>query len=402
MKQNMKRQTGLLYLCEALFAFRMIDSVWVIFLLDRGYTLAQVGLAEGVMHMTSMVCEIPTGMAADLFGRKRTLILAGIAGMCSGILMGLDGWSGWIYVGMMFSALSYNLVSGTQEALVYDSLLEAGQEEKYRNVWSGINVTGRVSRAIACALSPAALAIGYRCTYGITALLCLGAAVSLIGVREPSVTELQKNREKFRLYELQNRIGNHVLNTLQFMRLHPRTMCKIFADAAISCPCYLILMYLQEHLVNCGWPKSYIGISILLVSVAGAAGSGFSGKYRITVRKTVFLCGMASGIGTLLAGSRSIPVILFGACAVQISEGFSFIAISENVNRDFTSDQRATLISVDSMMYSVLMVAASPLTGWLGSQYGVAAPFYLLGGLLAAGTAVYGVCGVRSLWEKDR
>ncbi len=391
MRWNVKRQTGFLYLYEALLSFRMIDAVWVIFLLDRGYSLAQVGLAEGVMHMTSLICEIPTGMAADLFGRKRTLIFAGIAGMCSGILMGLDGWSGWIYVGMMFSALSYNLASGTQEALVYDSLLEAGRENRYRKVWSGINVTGRISRAAACALSPVAIAIGYRYTYGITVLLCLGAAVLMIGVYEPVVTKEQRNRAKYRLCETGERIRKHVLETLRFMRSHPRTMCKIFADAAISCPCYLILMYLQEHLVNCGWPKSLIGIPILLISVAGAAGSYLSGRYSMTIRKTVLVCGLAGGIGTFLAGSSMIPVVLLGACAVQISEGFSFIVISENVNRDFTSDQRATLVSVDSMMYSLLMVAASPVTGFLGSRYGASASLYLLGGILTFGTAAYGI-----------
>lgn len=391
MRWNMKRQTGFLYLFEALLSFRMIDAVWVIFLLERGYSLTQVGIAEGVMHMASLICEIPTGMAADLFGRKRTLMFAGIAGMCFGILMRMDGWSGWVYVGMVFSALSYNLASGTQEALVYDSLLEAGQENRYRKVWSGINVTGRISRAVACALSPAAIAIGYRYTYGITAILCLGAVFLMTGVHEPIVTEAQRNRKQYRLCEAWERIRDHTADTFRFIRSHPRTMCKIFADAAISCPCYLILMYLQEHLVNCGWPKSLIGIPILLISVAGATGSYLSGRYSMTIRKTVFVCGLVSGIGTFLGGSSMIPVILLGACAVQISEGFSFIAISENVNHDFTSDQRATLVSVDSMMYSFLMVAASPITGFFGSRYGAASPFYLLGGILAVGAAAYGI-----------
>ena len=115
----------------------------------------------------------------------------------------------------------------------------------------------------------------------------------------------------------------------------------------------------------------------------------------MTIRKTVLVCGLAGGIGTFLAGTSMIPVVLLGACAVQISEGFSFIVISENVNRDFTSDQRATLVSVDSMMYSLLMVAASPVTGFLGSRYGAASPFYLLGGMLAAGAAAYGMIILR-------
>ena len=82
---NIKRQIRLLYVYEAIICFRMVDVVWVIFLLGRGYSLAQVGLAEGVYHVTSMIFEVPSGMAADLFGRKRTLVLSGIAGMCSGM-----------------------------------------------------------------------------------------------------------------------------------------------------------------------------------------------------------------------------------------------------------------------------------------------------------------------------
>ena len=43
---NIKKQTGLLYLYEAIICFRMVDVVWVIFLLGRGYSLAEVGIAE--------------------------------------------------------------------------------------------------------------------------------------------------------------------------------------------------------------------------------------------------------------------------------------------------------------------------------------------------------------------
>lgn len=409
MKWNIRRQTGLLYLCELLYSFRMVDAVWVIFLLERGYSLAEAGLAEGVMHSTSMICEIPTGMLADLFGRKRTMILSGIAGMCSGIFMSLDGWRGWIYVGMMFSAFSCNLLSGTQEALVYDSLLEAGQERMYRKVWSGISVTGRVSRAAACAMSPVAIAIGYRHTYGVMVVLCFSAVLLMMWVQEPAVTETQKRRIKNHPAEetvsltgsypgkMVQRIRTHVAQTVRFVCAHPLVMCRIFADAAIACPCYLILMYLQEHLVNCGWPKAFIGIPVLVISMAGAVGASVAAKSSMGIKKAVLVCGLFGGIGTCLTGAQQIAVILFGACAAQFSEGFSGILVSESVNQDFTSDQRATLVSIDSMMYSVLMVAASPVTGFLGSRFGVEASFYLLGSILSAGTVLY---GITLIWKK--
>lgn len=393
---NIKKQTVLMYLYEAALAFRMVDAVWVIFLLERGFSLAEVGIAEGVYHITSMLFEVPSGMAADLFGRKRTLILSGIVGMCSAVFMTLEGFRGFVYCGMIFSALSLNLASGTEEALIYDSLLEAGRESGYKKVWSNISLIARTASALSCLASPIAIMMGYRYTYYISVFLYLCTVIFVLPVREPAVTERQKLRteketgKRYRegLHELGRRWKQHIGETVTFIRKNPKTMAKLFADAALGCPCYLIMMYLQEHLVNCGWPKSFIGIPLVVIPLAGALGTRIAAKNRSRLSKALLLCGIISGIGTCLVGSNVLIVVLIGACVVRMCEGFSEITVSENVNREFSSDYRATLVSVGSMCYSVLMVAASPVTGFLGDHYSVNAAFYLLGGGLLAATAV--------------
>lgn len=417
---NIKKQTVLMYLYEAALAFRMVDAVWVIFLLERGFSLAQVGIAEGIFHITSMIFEVPSGMAADLFGRKRTLLLSGFVGICSAVFMTIEGWAGFVYCAMVFSALSLNLASGTEEALVYDSLLEAGSEEKYKRVWANISLIARVASAFACAASPIAIMIGFKYTYYISAFLYLCTILFVLPVREPAVTQKQKMRtgqasakrrgisseaqetegqkagrisavRKHEIQSVKHELGKrwkrHVRGTAVFIRENPKTMLKLFADAALGCPCYLIMMYLQEHLVNCGWPKSFIGIPLLVIPLAGATGTRIASKNRSSLRKALLFCGIISGIGTYLVGSNVLVIVLAGACIARMCEGFSEITVSENVNRDFSSDYRATLVSVGSMCYSVLMVAASPATGFLGDHYSVNAAFYLLGGGLLAATA---------------
>ncbi len=39
----------------------------------RGFSLAEIGLAEGFFHLVSILGELPSGLAADLLGRKRVL-----------------------------------------------------------------------------------------------------------------------------------------------------------------------------------------------------------------------------------------------------------------------------------------------------------------------------------------
>ena len=419
---NIKKQTFLLYLYDLLISFRLIDTVWVLFLLDRGYTLAQVGIAEGVFHITSMLFEIPSGMFADLFGRKKTLLLSGTAGIFSSFFMALDGWSGWIYFGMICSALAFNLASGTQEAIVYDSLLEGKCEDRYKKVWANMSVIGRVAQAAACAASPIAIAMGYRYTYLVMGILGCGTVLSAAGMKEPVLNpekcpESLKSRETEGeaiekttgkvagkisradhrdirvndLWDIIKKVRQHIIDTAIFIREHPRTMCKLLADAAVACPCYLLMMYLQNHLVECGWPKAWIGMPILLIPLAGAIGAWIAAKNKSSLFRAMLVCGIAGGIGTCLAGSKILLVTLSGACIARMCEGFSEIIVSENTNREFTSEQRATLVSIDSMFYSVLMVVASPLTGVIGNQYSTSAVFFVLGGTLLGATVLLGL-----------
>ena len=55
------------------------------------------------------------------------------------------------------------------------------------------------------------------------------------------------------------------------------------------------------------------------------------------------------------------------------------------MNAEFPSDQRATLVSVDSMTYSLLMIPAAPLVGLAGDITGRAGAGLALLGRRAAG-----------------
>ena len=47
-----------------------LTGAWVAILAARGFTLVEIGIVETVFHITSLVFEIPSGVLADVFGRK--------------------------------------------------------------------------------------------------------------------------------------------------------------------------------------------------------------------------------------------------------------------------------------------------------------------------------------------
>ena len=145
---NLQKQLRCVYLHAFFSTLRFTDAVWVALLAARGFSLAEIGLAEGVFHLTSLLCEVPSGMAADLLGRRRTLIFGGVLGVFSALAMASAPGLGLICTAMALKALGYNMLSGTAEALIYDSLKMAGREKDYIKVDANASICMKIATAL--------------------------------------------------------------------------------------------------------------------------------------------------------------------------------------------------------------------------------------------------------------
>ena len=74
---NIYRNIPLDYIFTFLKNLDMSTSVWVLYLAFKGMNLWQIGILEGVYHITSMICEIPSGAAAERIGLSGTFLLLG-------------------------------------------------------------------------------------------------------------------------------------------------------------------------------------------------------------------------------------------------------------------------------------------------------------------------------------
>ena len=139
-KRTYKRNIPLLAGLEFTSYFG-ITSFWILFFIQNGLSLLQIGLLESIFHGTSLLCEIPSGMLADRFSYKTNLYLARLASIGSSILILFGQGNFWIYsLAMMVSAWSYNFDSGTSTAFLYDSAVEAGQKDRYLQISSFLSV----------------------------------------------------------------------------------------------------------------------------------------------------------------------------------------------------------------------------------------------------------------------
>ena len=379
---NLQKQLRCVYLHAFTSTLHFTDAVWVALLAARGFTLAQIGLAEGVFHGVSLLCEVPSGMAADLLGRRRTLIFGGALGVVSAATMAFAPSLAFICAGMGLKALGYNLLSGTTEALTYDSLKAAGRERDYIKVDAKASIFMKLASALGALASLLAGVLTSAGYYLADAAVSAVSALAAANLTEPVVTDEQAAREKHILQELPARLRVHILDSLDCLCSSTPARRIIMADAVISLPSYLTSMFVQQRLTQQGWAMEWLFLPGLLAGAAGMAGASLGRRlHPKRLRALYFGCALLCAAG---------PVLVQGALSVW------FLHSMQRLNDAIPSDRRATLISVDSMAYSLLMIPASPLVGLVGDLTGqagaglcVLCALVVVSGLAAAGKTRY-------------
>ena len=222
-KFHVKKQIRNLYFITAIGSFQIAGASWVALLALRGFSIVQIGILESIFHVVSMCFEIPSGVVADVFGRRKTMIISQYLTLISGTFMILSNsfWTVALAIGL--SALSYNFSSGTREALAYDSLKKADREAQYEKFASTEMMLYRISNSTATLCAGLALFLGYRIAYGID--LAVGLVTLIFAYRLTEVPANEKRCEDPILVQLQN----CVKDSFAFLRENRKTRGIIVA-----------------------------------------------------------------------------------------------------------------------------------------------------------------------------
>lgn len=370
-KFNIKAQIHKLYTLTMVGYFRIAGASWVALLALRGFSMLEIGMLESIFHIVSSWFEIPSGVVADVFGRKKTMVLASLVSFVSGLLMILSNnfWSVAFAIG--FSALSYNLESGTREALAYDSLKFAGQEEKYNKFASTEMMLYRITSSTATLCAGFALWLGYRKAYAfdiVFSLMAIGIACSLneVSVSNDENTDNKENNNPNanKNTKIVYRFKNVITESWHFMIINKKARSIMVINALIGAVSTLVLFFLQAKLPLAGLNDALLGPALFVMGLGaafGAKAAGFFPKWKY--KKYI----ITSSIGVIFAFAMvftELPyVMVLGGFAGSFFDDFIEVRTDIILNEMIPSEQRATLISVNSFMFSIVMIVMSTLMG---------------------------------------
>ena len=366
------------YISNFLQNLNMQSSVWVLYLAYCGMNLAEIGLLEGIYHATSIVCEVPSGAAADLFGRKKCMVLSRICIALSCIIM-LFSAHFWLFaVSFMMQALGNNLNSGSEEALIYDSMKALGKEEHYMGVYGRLNVVIEVSQQLAAVMGGILAEYSFAWCY---AACCVIAVTALIPVL--FMTEVPPG-EKTEKSPADSLVAKHFRTSVQILKSDVRILNMIVFYAVVFAGGTVLFFYSQQYYAELGYSKIGISIIMLIAGVVSCMGA-LAGKrlFLKMGKKLVLLAGVCIAAAFICYGFQNVSVSVAAFAIAEFFNSALYLVQSDSFNTLIPSGQRATLISVDSMCFSVAMIVMFPLTGALADMWGLAAVFAGTGVLLA-------------------
>lgn len=358
MKKAYKRNILLDYIHTFIRNLNFTHGIWMVYLaVYKDFSLLDLGIFEGIFHVTSITMEIPTGMVGDLVGRKFSRVLGVFSFLIyiSLILFSNQFWL--IALGFFFCGLSYTFESGSGDALIYDSLIELGEQDKYMKVQGIKEILYQLSTSIALFIGGYIAVEHYNLNFQIMFLVFVVSLIPILMMREISLNSHRKRKNfKTLVYE-------HFINSTKTVFGNKKLLFLIIIGALLAAPVTSLFFYLQNHLTNIGYDISEIGIILGLHSVAGAAGGYLAHIIERKFKEKLILYIVPVFIVTLLWLVLFDRIIFIPFILLGFFDSIFFVVLNDYMNKLISSEIRATVLSFGSLAFSIIMILVFPLLG---------------------------------------
>jgi MFS family permease len=173
------------YAFQVVNDFSFTAGIWIIFLQSRGFSLAEIGLAESAFHLAPVTLELPSGSIADVLGRKWSMTAGALLIAGSTALMFVAD-SLWLLLPAMYlNGAAYAFRSGAQQAFLFDSLGSEPTGTRFTTLLGKLNAVAYVAIAATTALGATLAERDYAWPFGFAVGAGLAAAWLAVGLKEP-------------------------------------------------------------------------------------------------------------------------------------------------------------------------------------------------------------------------
>lgn len=377
----------------------------VLLMLDRGLSLSTIAIVGAVYGVTVAVLELPTGGLADVLGRRPVLVASAVAGAGGLLLLGLGDTVALLMASAVLRGTARALSTGPLEAWYVDTVharhgreadlttgLAGGAVAASLALGAGTLIGGLLPLALDDSGPLPALAVPVLLAAGVEILRAVlttrlsepphprpaGIAVlrSVPGTVAAGLRVAVRDRVLTRVLLAAGGAGV-ALGTIEL--LTPAWLGRITASEPSAAATYALV-------AAAGFGADALGARLAGWSVRRCGSHARAAAAGVTVSALALggLAGCASLRGT------SVTVLAgLAYCLLFVGFGAAFPAQAQLLHERVDAGERATILSVQSLLMQLVGAVAVPLIGWQAAQHGIAVGYALSALILLASAGLF-------------
>ncbi len=365
MEARLQKNIKLIYWID--FGWMMILPLAVIvpYFQSKGLSMQEVFEVQAVFSGAVLLMELPSGYVADLLGRKKTILLATFFHAVTFTIFPLARGYWDIVIIEIFMALGVSLFSGTDVALIYDSMDALGKGKEQSRLVGQQIFYKQMGETLA------ALIGGWLAIYGLSTVVWANAFL----IWTPFILAFfltEPPRKKMSTSGHRENMG-YIYKSL--FKQGPLLILIILNTIVYGLATLIAVWSFQPFWKEIGFSLSSFGYLWALsnITVALVARKAHIIEVNFGSTKSLILMAVLPVFGYFLMAfvtgqETSWQWMLIGASACMIFQtcrGLGQVLLKNALNSRVEGDMRATANSVTSLGMRVLFIGLGPLMGYL-------------------------------------
>lgn len=336
-------------------------------------SMHDIFLLKAIYSVAVVLMEIPSGWMADVWGRKKTLILGSILG-CTGFLIYSFSYGFIAFIlAEVILGIGHSFVSGADSAMLYDSLKADDKTNRYTKEEGRITSFGNFAEAIAGVIGGFLAALSLRTPFYFqfaVAATAIPAALTLVEPKFKSTKHIQS-------------VKNLVTNIRKTLSVNQNLRISILLSAVTGTATLTFAWLVQPFFKAIELPVEMFGIFWTALNLSVGVSSIFAHKVErfLGKQKSLLIIIILVSAGYFLSG---IWISYWGIGFLflfYLIRGLATPILKNYINEYTESEIRATMLSVRNFIIRITFAVIGPLLGWITDNISLNNAFILAGSI---------------------
>lgn len=366
-----------LYITTFLSNLYFFAPIATLFFLSRNLSYSQIFLMTAYFMILTCFLQIPTGVLADFWSKKYTLILSALAHTIGALVFSVAHSFGLFLLAQTFWAIAVSCSSGTRNALTYATLKQESKENTSKTVFANMKIVSIIAMTVSAVIGGFIAKSDFAYTllaFSAVLFLCIPFYFSLY---EPKI----KKKHRFDITSCYKQVQE----SFKFVFTH-----KIVLSFVLNSTFILALFGVLDWLWQ-PWTQGfnvniqYFGLLLAffyIIPIPFLKKIGYI-EGKLGIRNLIFLSSLIPGLVFIaIAITHNLLISILGISIIFVFNDIRIPLFTHYVNEYTLDYQRVTILSIKSAGDMLIMAVLFPFFGYFTDLLSVKTMFVIVGILM--------------------